>query len=782
MRLRSIFVLILCVLCFGTTLNAQNITISGEITSASTGEQIYGASLFVADMDNTGAHSNSFGFYSLTIHVGKHTLVFRASGYEEVKIQSYFAKDTTLKVELKKGDALHKLGEVAITSKRENSNITSAHMEVTHLDPKKIKVIPILFGEQDVMKTLQLTPGVKGGGEGSAGFYVRGGGADQNLILLDGSSVYNASHLLGFFSIFNSDAIKGVSLYKSGIPAQYGGRISSVMDVKMLEGNNKRFGATGGIGLISSRLTVEGPIVKNKGSFIVSGRRSYADIFLKLSKKETLKNSTLYFYDLNAKANYKIGKKDHIYLSGYLGRDKFNLNNQFGFDWGNKTATLRWNHLFNDKLFVNTSLIYSNFNYQFSLHYDEQGFGATSAIVDYTVRQDYAYFLNKNNTISFGISGIYHNFKPGDLDVEGDSGFGINQIHIENQHGLEVGAYVQNKQKIGNRWALMYGLRYSGFNFMGKGTAYQYDSEGNEISEKSYDAWKSIKYYQGFEPRASVNFILTENNSIKVGYNRIFQYVHRLSNTTTSNPTDIWVPTSNNVKPEIGDQIALGFYQNLDDNTYKISVETYYKWLQNQIDYRPNANVVFNQNVESQLVYGKGKAYGVEFQIKKTKGKFTGWINYTLARSLRKFPDIDNGAVFPARQDRIHDLNVVLVYQINKKLTVSAAFVFYTGDAVTYPSAFYSMGGYKIPYIGQRNGNRLPNYHRLDIGLTWFLKSHKHFEQNLSFSVYNVYGRENTYSISFTDHFKDNYPGHMMAVQTALFKFVPSITYNFKIK
>lgn len=759
---------------------SQKYTISGEITNQASGETIFGATIIISDLNNVGTHTNNFGFYSITLKEGQHQLLFRHAGFTSKSMSVYLTKDTIIDWPLSPIE-IHKFNEVEISSQKANNNITSAQMAITRLDPKEIRTIPVIFGEQDIMKTLQLTPGVKGGGEGSAGFYVRGGGADQNLILLDAAPVYNASHLLGFFSIFNSDAIKDVALYKSGIPARYGGRLSSVMDVKMREGNKKRYSATGGIGLISSRLTVEGPIVKDKGSFILSGRRSYADLFLKLSKKEMIKNSTLFFYDLNLKANYKIGEKDRIYLSGYLGRDKFGLNKEFSFDWGNKTATLRWNHIINNKLFLNTSLIYSDFDYNFSLKYEGKGFGATSRIRDYTLKQDYNYFLSKNNTLQFGISAIYHNFSPGDMEVEG-SGFGINQIHIEKQHALEIGAYIQNEQKIGQRWALMYGLRYSGFNFMGKGFAYQYNKNGVLLSKKSYDNWESIKYYQGFEPRASINFIITENNSIKLGYNRIFQYIHRLSNTTTSSPTDIWVPTSNNVKPQIGDQLALGFYQNLFHNKFKISVETYYKWLQNQIDYRPNANIIFNQNIESQLVYGKGKAYGIEFQIKKTKGKLTGWFNYTLARSLRQFSDIDNGAVFPARQDRIHDINLVLVYKINKKLTISAAFVFYTGDAVTYPSAFYSMGGYKVPYVGKRNSNRLPNYHRLDIGLTWYLKEYKHFEQSLNFSIYNVYGRENAYSISFTDHFKDYKPGHMIAVQTALFKFVPSITYNFKIK
>lgn len=759
---------------------SQDITVSGTITDGRNGEDLFGASVVVTDMSNTGARTNVYGFYSLTIPAGKHQLSYRSAGFENQTFDLNITQDTLINLELFMSDEVQKLEEVEIKSKKANNNITSAQMEVTRLDPQAIKTIPILFGEQDVMKTLQLTPGIKGGGEGSAGFYVRGGGADQNLILLDESTVYNASHLLGFFSVFNSDAIKDVALYKSGIPAEFGGRASSVMDVRMRDGNNKNLAASGGIGLISSRLTVEAPIVKDKGSFIVSGRRSYADLFLVFSKDEQVRDATLFFYDLNAKANYKLNDKNRIYLSGYFGRDKFGLSDAFGFNWGNKTGTIRWNHLVNDKLFVNTSVIFSSFDYEFNIGQGEDGFGIISSIRDINVKQDYNYYLNSNNSIKFGVNAIHHTFMPGAL--ESGSNVGFNEIELEDRNALELGAYIQNEQKIGNRWALMYGLRYSGFNYMGSGTAYEYNDEGEVTSEKSYDSFESIKYYQGFEPRFSASYIINESNSIKVGYNRIHQYIHQLSNTTTSSPTDVWVPTSNNVKPQIGDQIAVGYYKNFKKNEYQVSVETYYKWLQNQIDYKPNANLVLNGQIEKELVYGKGRAYGVEFQIKKTKGDFTGWFNYTLSRALRSFDDIDGGEEFSARQDRIHDINLVLTYNINKKFVVSSSFVYYTGDAVTFPSAIYEMNGYEVPYVGKRNGNRLPDYHRLDLGLTWYLKERKNYKHNLSFSIYNVYNRENAFSVRFTDDFEGNTTGQTQAVQTALFKMIPSITYNFNFK
>lgn len=766
-----LFLLFFCNLSF-----SQNYTVSGNITDAGNGEDLFGAQVIVKELENTGAEANIYGFYSLTLPEGKYTLVYRNSGFESKEVIIGLNENKILNIELVVLQEVQQIEEVKITSKKGNDNITSAQMDVTSLDPKEIETIPILFGEQDVMKTLQLTPGVKGAGEGNAGFFVRGGGADQNLILLDESIVYNASHLLGFFSVFNSDALKGVSLYKSGIPAEYGGRASSVMDVKMREGNNKNYELSGGIGLISSRLTVEGPIVKDKGAFIVSGRRSYADIFLTFADDPVLESTILYFYDLNAKANYKISDKDRIFISGYFGRDDFKLGDEFGFDWGNATGTVRWNRIINDKLFSNTSLIFSNFDYQVRIGGEDDGFGISSNIQDWNVKQDFTYYLNSDNTLKFGLSGIHHTFMPGRLESGEDVGF--NEIQLDNRYALEVGAYLQNEQKIGNRISLLYGFRYSGFNYMGEGTAFDLDSDGNVVGAQEYDSWESIKYWEGFEPRFSASYLLSEKNSIKIGYNRIFQYIHQLSNTTTSTPVDSWVATTNNIAPQIGDQVALGYYQNIKKNTYQFSVEGYYKWLQNQIDYKPNASLILNNQVETELVFGRGFAYGVEFQVKKTKGKFTGWFNYTLSRALRQFDDIDGGEVFSARQDRIHDFNLVLTYKFNDNWVASTSFVYYTGDAVTFPTAQYEVDGFTVPYIQGRNKSRFPDYHRLDLGLTWYAKKKKKFEQSVSFSIYNVYARENAFAINFSE----NDFGQTEAVQTSLFKLIPSVTWNFNIK
>lgn len=770
--------LISCLIVFtALTTSAQKFTISGTLKDATNGEDLYGGMIKVKELTNVGAISNAYGFFSLTLEKGTYTLIFRSTGFESKETVVELNKDIELKVELDIPKDVQNIEEVEVKAQKENENITGSGMDVTRLDPKDIETIPVLFGEKDIMKTLQLTPGVKGAGEGNAGFFVRGGGADQNLILLDEANVYNASHLLGFFSVFNSDAIKDVSLYKSGIPAEYGGRASSVMDVKMRDGNKKKFGMSGGIGLISSRLTVEAPIVKDKGSFIVSGRRSYADLFLKLSKDTSINQTQLFFYDLNAKANYRLGDKDRIFLSGYFGRDVLGINDAFGFNWGNATGTIRWNHLFSNKLFSNTSIAYSDFDYGFNVGSGEDGFGISSSINDINFKQDFDYFLNSNNKMKFGVNAIYHTFKPGELSG-GNSSF--NPIVLDTRYGLEAAAYIQNDMKIGSRWSLMYGLRYSAFNLMGDGTAYEFDGNGVLTNSTEYSRGESIALHHGLEPRFSMSYILSENNSIKLGYNRNLQYLHRVTNSTTSSPTDIWVPSSNNVLPQLADQIAIGYYQNFNKNMFSFTGEVYYKALQNQIDYRTGASNFLNELIEGEFVYGKGRSYGLELQLQKKKGKFTGWLSYTLSRALRTFDAIDNGREFSARQDRIHDISLVTMFNLTERVALSAAWIYYTGDAVTFPSGKYELNGTVIPYYTERNGYRMPDYHRLDLGATFYFKEREKFEHNLNVSIYNAYNRENAYTITFQE--AENDPTQTEAVQTTLFKIIPSITYNFNFK
>lgn len=772
--LKTSFSLFLFLFLSAGMLRAQQYTVSGLIKDQSSGEDLIGAIISVKEQPEKGSASNAYGFYSLTLPAGTYTLLYQYMGYttqaEVIELRENMTRNVKL---IPEGKTLE---EIVVRSEKTNKNVSETQMGVFTLTPAQLETIPVLFGEKDILKTFQLTPGVKAAGEGNAGFYVRGGGADQNLILLDEAPVYNAAHLLGFFSVFNADAIKDVSLYKGGIPAVYGGRGSSVMDVKMKDGNNQRFAASGGIGLIASRLTLEGPIVKDKGSFIVSGRRTYADLFLKLSNNANARNSQLYFYDLNLKANYQVSKKDRLFLSGYFGRDVLGYNNLFGFDWGNATGTIRWNHLFNGKLFSNTSLIYSQYNYRIKIGYDNEDITIRSAIHDWNLKQDFHYTPNPAHKIMFGLNLIHHTFRPGEIKVGARSNY--NNASLTGRKALEGGIYVQDDMKIGEKAGINYGIRYSFFNFMGAATTYTFDEDGNRISSQTYKNGESIAYYGGIEPRISLKYELTPTSSVKASYNRMYQYLHLLSNSTTTSPTDLWVPTSNNVKPQIVNQYSVGYFRNFKNDMLEFSVEAYYKDLQNQIDYRNGADMIFNEEVEGELVYGTGKAYGLELLIRKQTGRFTGWISYTLSRSLRQFDAINNGTAYPARQDRIHDIALVGMYDISKKLKLSANWVYYTGNAVTFPSGKYELSGMQVPYYTERNGYRMPAYHRLDIGLTWTTRKTEKTERSWNFSIYNAYGRQNAYMIRFLQN--EYNPAQTEAVQIALFTWVPAVTYNFK--
>ena len=650
-------------------------------------------------------------------------------------------------------------------------------MGVEKLTPKDIKQIPLLFGEQDLVKAIQLLPGVKSAGEGNAGFYVRGGSADQNLILLDEAPVYNASHLLGFFSVFNSDAVKDVTLYKGGMPAEFGGRISSVLDVKMNDGNQKKLGVLGGIGLISSRLTVEAPVVKDRSSFIISARRTYADVFLKLARDTNIRKSRLYFYDLNTKFNYRINDKNRIFVSGYFGRDNFGFGEQFNFDWGNVTGTLRWNHLFSSRLFSNTSLVFSNYDYKISLTSDALNVKVSSIIRDWNLKQDYQYFIRNNSSMKFGWNSIYHTFLPGKIEATGAFS---NVTSNETRYAWENAVYASHEFSPVSTFTLNYGLRLTSFSYIGPGTIYTYTAEGEKASEYKAGSGEFVKSYLNAEPRIQANYRIDEVQSVKAGYARTVQNLHLLSNTTSGNPTDIWIPSSTNVKPEIGDQYSIGYFRNLKNNLYELSAETYYKDLRNQIDYRNGADLVFNELVEGELVYGTGRAYGIELLARKRTGKLTGWIGYTLARTERKFDGINNGQYYPAKQDRTHDITIVAMYALNKKLALSANWVYYTGNAVTFPSGKYTVEGTIVNYYSERNGYRMPAYHRLDVGLTWYRKNTATYESNWSFSIYNLYARRNAYSITFRQSETD--PTKSEAVKLSLFRLIPAITYNFRFK
>ena len=783
LSLHKIFILA-CFILLSQAIIAQNtFTISGNVNDSKTGESMIGVVVSVKELPSIGTTTNAYGFYSLSLKEGKYTFRYRFTGDNEK--DSTIQLNRNIKLNIEMAEKIQVLDEVVISSEAIDRNVSSTQMSVEKINVKEITSIPVFLGEKDIFKTIQLLPGIKGVTEANTNFYVRGGGADQNLILLDEATVYNPAHLLGFFSVFNSDAIKDVTIYKGGIPAEYGGRISSAIDIKMNDGNNKKFTATGGVGLISSRLTIEAPIVKNKGSFIISGRRTYADLFLKLGPA-ALRNTSLYFYDLNVKANYQLSNKDRVYLSGYFGRDNLGLNSNnnrsTSNNWGNTTATLRWNHIFNSKLFLNSSFIFSDYAYNIALGNGDAQFTITSGIRDYSLKEDFQYYISQKHTLKFGASSIYHTFIPGEVTTGTASTTGRTPLSrtLERKYTLESGIYISDKYAVNNRLTLDYGLRYSLFNALGPGTVYSYDASGNITDSSTYKNNQNIKTYMGVEPRVSFVYLLNSSSSIKGSYNRIYQYMHLLSNTTSSTPVDLWIPCSQMVKPQIGDQVALGYFKNLHNNMYESSVEVYYKYMQNQIDYKDGADLRFNTTVESQLYFGQGWAYGAEFLLKKKYGKLTGWIGYTLARTLRQFDSINHGNMYPAKQDIINSISVVGIYKLNDKFTISATWVYSTGFAVTFPSGKYTINGQVYNLYSERNGYRLPDYHRLDVGLTWQRKKTEKYESSWNFSIYNVYARENAYSISFQQDPND--PTKSQAVQLSLFRFVPAITYNFKFK
>jgi hypothetical protein len=750
-------------------------TISGIVKDEATGEQLIGATIRIKEIPQSGTLTNSYGFYSISAPEGEYTLLFSYIGYQTVTRQVSLHQSQAINISL---SSKTDLKEVVINANAPNNdNIVSPQMGVEKLNMAQINQVPVLLGERDILKTISLLPGVKSAGEGNTGFYVRGGASDQNLILLDEATVYNASHFFGFFSTFNSDAIKDVSLYKGGMPAEFGGRLSSVLDIKMNEGNNKDFTVQGGLGLISSRIKVEGPIVKDKGSFMISARRTYIDFFLKASSDTTIKGSSIYFYDLNAKANYHFDDKNAIYLSGYFGKDVLGLKNTFGTNWGNSTGTIRFNHLFNNRLFSNTSLVYSNYNYTVQSFSSNDNFKATSQITDVNLKEDLQYSMGNDHTLKFGLNILHHEIAPGDITTSQSSSF--NNKHVERRYGFENAAYVSDEWKAANKLTLLYGLRLSGMFLLGPGTFKTYDAAGNTLTSATYASGASVKSYFNLEPRFSASYILNDENSVKFSYNRNTQNIHLLSNSTSSTPTDLYVMSSNNIKPEIADQVSTGWFKNFKDNTYEFSAEIYYKWLQNQIDYKDGAQLIVNQDVESLLTYGSGRAYGLELFLKKKYGRFNGWIGYTLSRTERKFDAINHGNYYPARQDRTHDLSVVGIYQLNKRWTFSSTFIYGTGKAVTYPTGKYNAGGLTTYSYSERNGYRLPSSNRLDIGATLEGKEHKKYHSSWTFGVYNVYAHRDPYIITFRD--SKTVPGTTEAVETSIFATrIPSITWNFK--
>ena len=784
-----------------STVYAQSTsTLSGYITDGTSGESVIGAKIYIPAIQK-GAVTNTYGFYSLTIPSDTHTVEFRAIGLPTEIRTIDLTKDVKLDIEL--GGNNQTIEEVVVKAKSED-NTKSTKIGQLELDIDEIKKLPAFMGEVDIIKTIQLLPGVSSAAEGGQGFYVRGGGPDQNLVLLDEAVVYNAAHLFGFFSVFNSDAVKSVNLIKGGMPANFGGRMSSVLEVNMNEGNNKRFSVKGGIGAISSRLTLEGPLKKDKGSFMISGRRTYLDVIMKAAIPDSspFAGSSYFFYDLNLKMNYKLGEKDKLFLSGYYGKDEFSFGNkeddfQVTMPWGNGIAALRWNHLFTNKLFMNVTGTFTDYLFSFGSEQDEFRFELKSGIRDWGGKVDFTYFPNTRHKLKWGVDYNYHTFTPTSVsasqeDVVFDTGL------AQQLFSHESAAYVLDEFDVNEKIRINFGLRYSTFQHVGPFTRYVKGDISTPDSTISYGKGELLKSYQGLEPRISGRWLITDKSSIKAGYSYNYQYIHLTSLSAVSLPTDIWFPTTDIAQPQKGWQGSIGYFRNFFENRYETSVEVYYKGMNNLIEYKegalPSDNV--NDNTDNLLTFGKGWSYGAEFFVKRTYGKLTGWFGYTWSKTERIFEDLNNGEKFPAKYDRRHDLSVVVSYKPKERWVFSSAFIFATGNTLTLPSSWYVQNQDLLFNYGQRNSTRLADYHRLDVSATWYSKAYKEkvdpitgetlqvkkrFKSNWAFSIYNVYNRANPYFL-YVDNDGDFLQGdfEISVKQVTLFPIIPSVTWNFE--
>jgi hypothetical protein len=777
-------------------------TLSGYITDGKNGESIIGAKVYIPSI-RQGVITNNYGFYSITVEQGTYTIEFRLAGVETEKREVDLAADVRLDIEL--GGSVQNIGAVQVTANAE-ANTKSTQLGQHELDIDEIKTLPAFMGEVDIIKTIQLLPGVSSAAEGGQGFYVRGGGPDQNLVLLDEAIVYNAAHLFGFFSVFNADAVKSVNLIKGGMPANFGGRMSSVLEVNMNEGNNKKFGVKGGIGAISSRLTVEGPLKKDKGSFVLSARRTYIDVIMKaaIADSSPFYGTSYFFYDLNLKMNYKLGEKDRIYLSGYYGKDEFsfgNVEDDFTVDmpWGNGIAALRWNHLFSSKLFMNVTSTFTDYMFKFGSAQDEFRFELNSGIRDIGGKVDFSYYPSTRHKLKWGVDYIYHTFTPIGVSAEADDVvFDTGLTQKLKSH--ESAAYFLDEFDVNENIRINAGLRYSTFQHVGPFTRYiKGDGISTQDSAVQYNKGDLIQFYDGLEPRISGRWMLRDKSSIKAGYSYNYQYVHLTSLSAVSLPTDIWYPTTDKAKPQQGWQTSLGYFRNFKDNMFESSVEVYYKGMKNLIEYKegalPGDNI--NDNTDNLLVFGTGWSYGAEFFLKKRKGNLTGWIGYTWSKTERKFEDLNEGNPFPAKYDRRHDLSVVLSYKLGERWVFSSAFIYATGNTLTLPSSWYVQDQDLLFNYGDRNSTRMAPYHRLDISATWYSKAYKDrkddktgeiikvkkkVKYNWSFSIYNVYNRSNPYFM-YVDNDGDFFAGNfdISVKQVTLFPIIPSVTWNFEL-
>jgi hypothetical protein len=774
------------------SLSQESSTLSGTIYDDYNNETLIGVSIYFPEL-NSGTTSNEYGFYSITVPKGNHKIQISYLGYSTLLETIELLEKTSKNFNLK--EASERLNEIVIESDIEQLNLKTPQMSVNNLTSSTIKQIPVVLGEADIIKSLILLPGVTSAGEGASGFNVRGGAADQNLILLDEAIVFNSSHLFGFFSVFNPDVIKNVKLYKGGIPAKYGGRLSSVLDIYQKEGNSKDFNVTGGIGLISSRLLIEGPLEKEKSSFLIGGRSSYAHLFLPLFNND----NKAYFYDLNSKINYRFNDNNNVFLSTYFGKDVFGVSDNFVNNYGNTVVNLRWNHLFTDKLFSNLSLIYSDYFYGLIL--DFVGFEWDSGITNFNLKYDFNHYVSEKVKLNYGINNIYIKFNPGKI-IPNREDSGIIAEKLIDKYANEFAAYIDAEHKISDTFRLQYGVRFSHFTRLGQDELNTYANDEAVIYNTEFQKYESaeatgidnfkrsavISSFNNFEPRVSMSYTLDENTSIKASYNRMVQYLHLLSNTASPTPLDVWAPSGKYIKPQLLDQYAIGYFKSFKDGKYTLETETFYKDIQNRIDYINGANLVANNEIETIILNGKARAYGLEILLKKNEGNFQGWVAYTLSRSEQLTagrsaiePGINNGEWYSTPFDKTHDFSINASYKLNEKWKFNSNFVYQTGQPANYPVGQYEVQGLNVPIYdnNRRNADRLPAYHRLDIAATLTPEKNKdrRWQGEWVFGIYNLYGRENAASLAFRQN-QETFRNE--AIQTSIFGIVPSVTYNFK--
>lgn len=779
-----IFFILLCLNLCVIALGQKKVTLSGYMRDAHNGEALIAATVYIKEL-GIGTQTNNYGFYSVTLPQGSYTVIYSYVGYATSMQNIQLIESRTYNAEMVSETALEEV-EVIATS-RKDEHIKTTEMGTVAMSVEQIKTLPVIFGEVDILKALQLMPGVQSSGEGNSGFYVRGGGPDQNLVLLDDAVVYNPGHLFGFFSVFNSDAVKNITLIKGSMPASYGGRLSSVVDVSMKEGNVKEYHAQGGIGLIASRLTIEGPLEKHKGSFVLSGRRTYLDVLMRpFTRGGNFGGSGYFFYDANLKANFAFSQRDRVYLSGYFGRDKFTFNSETStfraeIPWGNSTATLRYNHLFSDRLFMNTSVIYNEYQFEFGGSQSDFELRLSSGIKDWNGKIDFDYYAANNHHFKTGINYTYHKFIPNQISGRtGDTELQPDNALIKYAH--EAGVYLQDDFELYDWLRIHAGIRYSYFAQIGPYTRYMYDLNQNKTDSSLYGKGKVVKPYGGWEPRLNVRVSLSPTSSLKASAVRSFQYIHLITNNGTTLPTDLWVPSTFTVQPQAAWQYSLGYFRNFLDNKVETSVEVYYKNMKNQIEYRqgytPNS---LSADPELEYVFGNGEAYGAEFLIQKTKGRFTGWIGYTLSWTWRQFKDLNQGERYPAKYDRRHDLSVVASYEHDKRWTFSGVFVYGSGNAITLPTNYYFIEQQLTPEYSKLNEYRLFPYHRLDLSAIYTprQKRPRRWKSSWAFSIYNVYSRQNPYFLYVDSRGNTAQGVNVKVKQVSIFPILPSITYNF---